>query len=1082
MSISPPEAPPYPTTPEDDRENDEASISAYAEILSFQWCFGFNKDLPVLNVSINNTKKIFFVAAQVGVLYDFANNRQQLLIGHRNNITCCCISNDKRWLCTADSGRDCTVIVWDTITGLPNQTYFDVINGTGAVAFSSDAKYLATLSQQAPQIMSIWDWTAESDRPICALELKHDYSNQHYLQFNPRQSTQLVSNSTTQVVFYEWSHENGLNYYDPELTERTFNISREKLGYLTQSVFLLHSTRVVTGTTTGKLVLWDCKTTGNIFEMNKKQSNIVQQNDLLQQSTKITEDRELTRDTLKSSTSTRSGTLSSRKSSSKTNEQIDQDEEEKKYKQVQFQEPQQQTNVQTSEGRSEFSLMNKRALKLCEPQRKAITVLVTTNDLVVTGDSDGIIRFFDQELKLCMWFEHFRIGPIESISFTYTTSDYSPPHISNPTQKHNESTLVQPLFSSFDFTLSSSHAVIAHVTHSGQQISIIKRDSSTAIYALDTHPFEPKLCYANASGRLQLWDYQQKTIVTSAQHAHDNAITQLRYNHNANLIAVGYSNGQLTLCDALSLESILKAPFQYAKAAILFIEFSQTSTYLATAEDDYTVSVYRQNLDSEDIYTFLGRYRAHYKPIRALFFGLTPDDDQPILITIGADRILAEYDLNGSEIDHLVLNPSTRIEQIAESMSACYYPSSLTKESFIVTINNEYKYKLYNSGTKMCRKTILGPTFGSPLRKIGILPKLDENSTEEYIYFMTTDKIGLQRLPLTGNPFDQMAIIAHPNRVSDVRSSYDGQYLFTSGGLDNVVHMLYVNPEVLQAQAQLGGKDLIPFYKLLEGGRDGEIFREMQELFYYSQLRHQDINRFDRREVTAKIPLNEIPFVMRALGYYPTEQEIEDMLNEVKFSTYVDTKNYVENIDLNDFIKLYINHRPAFGLNPSDLYHAFNVLCNQYDSEDGQPQMNRENLLYLLQQYGEHMNDYEMADCLSNLLHLNNESTEMFDTMNAEDACQFIENQLPEQVTIQTFMEDLLKMPTQYVDQVMYSVKAHQKRRSSMTPKEKKRQLSIEQLEQQHYQQQQQQQQQQQRARSAMTSTTQSTTPASNDS
>lgn len=183
-----------------------------------------------------------------------------------------------------------------------------------------------------------------------------------------------------------------------------------------------------------------------------------------------------------------------------------------------------------------------------------------------------------------MWFEHFRIGPIQSLSFTYTTSDYSPPLYSlNSTSKQNESTLIQPLFSTLDFTISSSHAVIAHVTHSGQNISIIKRDSSSAIYALDTHPFDHKLCFANADGRLQLWDYQQKNIITTIQSTHDNAITQLRYNHNANFIAVGYANGELTLCDALSLESILKAPFHYAKTAILLIEFSQTSTYLATA-------------------------------------------------------------------------------------------------------------------------------------------------------------------------------------------------------------------------------------------------------------------------------------------------------------------------------------------------------------------------------------------------------------------------------------------------------------------------------------------------------------------
>jgi len=145
------------------------------------------------------------------------------------------------------------------------------------------------------------------------------------------------------------------------------------------------------------------------------------------------------------------------------------------------------------------------------------------------------------------------------------------------------------------------------------------------------------------------------------------------------------------------------------------------------------------------------------------------------------------------------------------------------------------------------------------------------------------------------------------------------------------------------------------------------------------------------------------------------------------------------------------------------------------------------------------MNDYEMADCLANLLNLNNESTEMFDTMNAEDACrfiflhlkktiefrfklgQFIENQLPEQVTLQTFMEDLLKMPSQYVEQVMYYVKAQQQQRhrsSLVSTREKKRQISIEQ-QQEH---QQHQHQHQQRLRSATTATTQSTTSASNES
>ena len=41
----------------------------------------------------------------------------------------------------------------------------------------------------------------------------------------------------------------------------------------------------------------------------------------------------------------------------------------------------------------------------------------------------------------------------------------------------------------------------------------------------------------------------------------------------------------------------------------------------------------------------------------------------------------------------------------------------------------------------------------------------------------------------------------------------------------------------LEAQSKLGGDDLVPFYGLLDGGREGELFAELEDYFYYAQIR-----------------------------------------------------------------------------------------------------------------------------------------------------------------------------------------------------------------------------------------------------
>lgn len=81
--------------------------------------------------------------------------------------------------------------------------------------------------------------------------------------------------------------------------------------------------------------------------------------------------------------------------------------------------------------------------------------------------------------------------------------------------------------------------------------------------------------------------------------------------------------------------------------------------------------------------------------------------------------------------------------------------------------------------------------------------------------------------------------------------------------------------------------------------------------------------------------------------------KLEDMQNEVKFSRYAETRNYVTEIDLEEFIKLYVNHRPASGISRQELYNAFQVLGKPDGT--GRYTIARDELLEFLQARGKYL-------------------------------------------------------------------------------------------------------------------------------
>ena len=68
------------------------------------------------------------------------------------------------------------------------------------------------------------------------------------------------------------------------------------------------------------------------------------------------------------------------------------------------------------------------------------------------------------------------------------------------------------------------------------------------------------------------------------------------------------------------------------------------NTVLLLQDAEYTTSIFvRQFGTNVEPYQYLGRYRAHYKPIKEIMFGIQLDDDSPRLMSLGQDRVLVRF-------------------------------------------------------------------------------------------------------------------------------------------------------------------------------------------------------------------------------------------------------------------------------------------------------------------------------------------------------------------------------------------------------------------------------------------------------
>ncbi|XP_013141215.1 PREDICTED: WD repeat-containing protein 66-like isoform X2 [Papilio polytes] len=896
---------------------------------NIRWIHGYNAKVGVINLNDEGSTIALYAAGNCAVLYNWTTNEMRILQGHKHVVTCIAADSKGKWLVTADSGPENVLIVWDSSDNFPVKTLFSPHGGTNIakITLSPDAKYLLTIGYREKAVVYWWIWSFGNDEPHATLELTMPRGAILDMAFNPIHTEQFVLMTkhdiwigvSRKVFVTERGVVKDTNTYELVIltVERKQN---SEFGKLTCFTHVRETCQILAGTNRGYALVY-----GYTSEFN--------------------------------------------------------------------------ATIQDAKDIEDMKFVKGLKIQQCR-----IEVIKNIDGVIATGNSEGAIHFYDPQLKLLYWVHGFTVDKVTGLSFNVSPRSYQifdpkcnkqclcwekvvlkmDPVTGVRQQKlmksklPSDATVPNKPFVVRDFIVCTKNQGVGFVDFVAENNHTILDNKTSPALAMTVHPEKPYVCVGYADGTLELYNFvrhmlfarlplrERYKVVT--EPADDSisclvdvfypqlSVTCLKYSPNGLHLACGLNTGQLIFLDPTTIEIRSDKPFQDTRFSIKEISFSLDSRSLAFFDAGRTVCLYKYDCASLS-WQFIAKHRAHYKDVTAVFF--LPEKNESgdyKLMSMGADRTLVEYDIGASSEEYLEILSLDRIEQSAIPLAGIPWPSPKdidpetcrTDMPMILIANDEFKYKIINYKTTMTLATVLGPRFEHPVRRLQLVTRTDDDEGAQYLLFATKTVVGLQKMPLDGNPWRHIGLLGHPIELIEVCYREDVGILFTIGAKDSCMTQWAANYRAIDTTTKQGGTDLDPYYCLIENGRPGWLFHEIRDLFYYIQILCQGTFSPSIRTVKDFIPIETLPDMMRALGFFPSEYEVENLIVEAKYKVY--QRQPSTEIDFEEFVKLYLNHRPAFLESARYIKNAFKHFANPID---GAYVMSRNQFINMLSDYGE---------------------------------------------------------------------------------------------------------------------------------
>lgn len=448
-------------------------------------------------------------------------------------------------------------------------------------------------------------------------------------------------------------------------------------------------------------------------------------------------------------------------------------------------------------------------------------IMVVQDQYIITGGEDGHIRLFDLKFRAIFWHEKLGAGPVCWISTNCSAAnmfdDVPIPEMFICTLNGTIQMIGRPATKTTRLNTQKSIMTSTPSKGDNKRTALLGEVPTTtlilsalpgSINTLVAHPQLNQFAVAGGAGCLQVWDFVTKQMVLQRtfENMPDSAvkgwqcIQSIAYSKSGKTIAVGFVNGWLKLLDASNLLDLpqttydrLEAGHKISEFGLTKIAFSDDGTYCSVSDAAFVVAVLQKmpvkvkntnQADQEYLDTgkdqvnkppsarqrvewcMLGRAKSHFKEVVRLLYPKCVDNEPVRMFSVSKDRHVGEYNLSASNTESgIVVLSIRRVEQIYRPMDAflAYKEHPVHPEEFIVTVNTGFKVRSYASATRLCRQTVLGPTFGG---QVAHLQPVEVNQTVGHVAFASEERVvGLMKIPSDGNPYDKVGVIGHPGAV-----------------------------------------------------------------------------------------------------------------------------------------------------------------------------------------------------------------------------------------------------------------------------------------------------------------------------